>query len=186
MRAGGFDDTLTGFGTTEHPFSATGFNVIGVARFIDVEYRFREHLGLAVVYSHAPTGATMGYHEPLQFLMVNAYVDTIGVTGAVVYRNVRAAIGPAWHVARTAQSEVGQLTRRQSHGRLGLVGQLGIQAPSRSTIFFDTRAQYNRVGRPTVGPFVSRAFFDEPVRTLPAASVRFDHWVFTVGMGFRF
>lgn len=193
MRAAGFGDrSFGGFFQTNyndviwHPFSNTGFGAIGFARSIDVEYRFREHLGLGVVYSHSPIGTTIGYHEPMQYLFVNTDVDSAGLTGTLVYRGLRAAIGPAWHVARTRQDEGGQTTRRQSHGQLGFVGRLGVQTPARSRVYLDARAQYNHVGRSTVGPFVSHAFFSQPERVVQASAVDFNNWLFTVGIGFRF
>ena len=185
MRAGGFGDPMPSlFGSTEYPRPSS--RRLGFPRFIDLECRLREHLGIGALYSHASIRMTMGYHEPFQFLNVNTHVNTVGVTGTLAYRGLRAAIGPAWHVARTTQEEVGRVTRTQSHGRLGLVGQFGLQAPSRSTVYFDARAQYNHVGSATVGPFVSPAFFSEPERICQASAVRFNHWLITVGVGFRF
>ncbi len=66
------------------------------------------------------------------------------------------------------------------------MGRLGVQTPARSRVYLDARAQYNHVGSVTVGPFVSPAFFSVPERVVEASGVRFNHWLFTMGVGVRF
>jgi hypothetical protein len=186
MRAGGFDDPMFFFGTVTHPFSNTGFLDIGLARSVDVEHRFHEHLGVGLLYSHAPIGMTSGYREPLQYLHVLSYVNTVALTGSINLFGLRAAFGPAWHIAKAIQEEVGQLRRAESHGRFGFITQAGFQLPARSAVYLDARAQYSHVGRVSVGPLVSPARFGQPERSLPAPAVAFDHWLYTLGLGIRF
>ena len=74
----------------------------------------------------------------------------------------------------------------QSDRRLGCVTEFGLSLPPRSRVFGELLVQYRHAGEIDAGPYTATGRFSGQTLTLPATSVRMNHWFVGLGAGVRF
>lgn len=187
MVASGFNQTCPGSflgGPVAHPFSRTGFGVIGSPWMIALRYSIRPAILLGVTVSNTPIGTTLGYRDPYLFLFINYSVFTISPTASVQFASVlHLGIGPAIYIAKFSQDNAETEAATQSAVKVGLLLDAGLSIHARSLFFAIVSLQYHYAGKVTIGSFESR--LSNSARTMPASSVSYNHTFIAVGMGLR-
>jgi hypothetical protein len=198
MRAARFDESrgtcILGlcFPGSPHPSSHTGFgDPEWYPWHVNVQRRLSPWYGVGFVGGHAGIGYTVGQKRDTgDYLSVSYGVTTLAPVFVVgPARGFHAAAGPAFYsVTNRGSSSSSPQDARQSDSdrKIGLVTRLGLAVPARSRVFGEVLVEYRLLGEIEAGPFSTDGSLSRVVSTLPATSVRMNHWFIGVGAGVRF
>ncbi len=165
---------------TKYPTSNSGDTRIATLHYRILKYK-PWYIGM--VYSQNDTGNVRGYSSPVH-MNLRISLTMVAPTIAANSSGIHLGIGPSFYKIKI---EGEQPSFRKT--KVGLLLEAAISLPPYSKFFIQIRAQKHIVGRTQVGPFEasSVSFFSNPeTEFFPATPVRFDHHLFSFGVGFRF
>jgi len=190
MIAAGFDEpdeTLGGYAAGRtYPYSATGWGQIGLPFVLELRYRPLPWAYAGLAGGLTPIGETVGYQEPIHFVVEYRVAVVAAVAGIGVRLDLpgeprfRLGVGPArYRVARTPERGVVDLFTTTTD-TTGVLFEAGTEARIIGNAALALTVQYRRVGSLTVGP-VTLPTLTGPI-DFPAVEVGFSHWLTALGL----
>ena len=167
------------------PESHAGIGGIGLPWILSARYSIRPNVSVGFLISNAPIGKTQGHHADDLNLTVHYSVLAISPTVSFIYEDfVRAGIGPAVYITKSAQSTPSDLIETRTATKIGVLLDFGLSLPLFDPFVADLGFQYRFVGTSDIGPFTANSS-GQPAATMPLTSGNYSHALVSLGIGIQ-